>query len=67
MKKLLNNLDTAHYGKLEHSFQLALENLNKQLILQMEGIQELNEICTLLLKIKELDSFFKFLCAFIYI
>ncbi|MFA1819464.1 MerR family DNA-binding transcriptional regulator [Virgibacillus oceani] len=41
MKRLLNNLDTQNYGKIEHSFQLALENLDIQLFLQLKGIEEL--------------------------
>lgn len=41
MKKLLNDLDTQNYDKIEHSFQLALENLNNQLFLQLKGIVEL--------------------------
>ncbi|MDA7025453.1 MerR family transcriptional regulator [Bacillus sp. CLL-7-23] len=41
MKDLLNDLDTPHYGKIERSFQLALENLNNQLLLQFTGITEL--------------------------
>lgn len=41
MKKLLNNLDTQNYDKIERSFQLALENLNNQLLLQLKGIAEL--------------------------
>lgn len=41
MKSLLNNLDNQNYDKVERSFQLALENLNNQLMLQMKGIAEL--------------------------
>jgi DNA-binding transcriptional MerR regulator len=41
MKKLLNDLDTQNYDKIERSFQLALENLNNQLLLQLKGIAEL--------------------------
>ncbi|MFC7680211.1 MerR family transcriptional regulator [Paenibacillus sp. GCM10028914] len=40
MKKLLNDLDTQNYGRIEHSFQLALEKLNNQLLFQMKGIAE---------------------------
>jgi len=41
MKSLLNNLDTQNYDKVERSFQLALQNLNNQLVLQLKGITEL--------------------------
>jgi DNA-binding transcriptional MerR regulator len=41
MKKLLNDLDTQNYDKIEQSFQVALENLNNQLLLQLKGIAEL--------------------------
>lgn len=41
MKSLLDDLETLHYGKIERSFQLALENLNNQLLLQFKGIEEL--------------------------
>lgn len=41
MKSLLDDLETLHYGKIECSFQLALENLNNQLLLQFKGIEEL--------------------------
>ncbi|SFH97015.1 MULTISPECIES: MerR family transcriptional regulator [unclassified Bacillus (in: firmicutes)] len=41
MKKLLNELNTQNYNKIECSFQLALENLNDQLLLQFKGIAEL--------------------------
>lgn len=41
MKRLLNNLDTQNYEKNERSFQLALENLSNQLLLQLKGITEL--------------------------
>lgn len=41
MKGLLNDLDTQNYNKIEHSFQLALENLNHQLLDQLKGIAEL--------------------------
>ncbi|MDA1762689.1 MerR family DNA-binding transcriptional regulator [Bacillus cereus] len=41
MKSLLDDLETLHYGKIERSFQLALENLNTQLLLQLKGIEEL--------------------------
>ncbi|MDH6670055.1 DNA-binding transcriptional MerR regulator [Paenibacillus sp. LBL] len=41
MKKLLNDLDTQNYGNIKRSFQLALENLNNQLLLQLKGITEL--------------------------
>jgi len=41
MKSLLNNLDTQNYDKVERSFQLALQNLNNQLVLQLKGIAEL--------------------------
>lgn len=41
IKKLLNDLDTHNYDKIEYSFQLALENLNNQLSFQLKGIAEL--------------------------
>ncbi|NWL89426.1 MULTISPECIES: MerR family transcriptional regulator [unclassified Paenibacillus] len=41
MKELLNDLDVQSYDKIERSFQLALENLNRQLLDQMKGIAEL--------------------------
>ncbi|PEC16455.1 MerR family DNA-binding transcriptional regulator [Bacillus thuringiensis] len=41
MKSLLDDLETLHYGTIERSFQLALENLNNQLLLQFKGIEEL--------------------------
>ncbi|WP_144502279.1 MerR family DNA-binding transcriptional regulator [Bacillus thuringiensis] len=41
LKSLLDDLETLHYGKIERSFQLALENLNNQLLLQFKGIEEL--------------------------
>ncbi|PGL14847.1 MerR family transcriptional regulator [Bacillus cereus] len=41
MKSLLDDLERLHYGKIERSFQLALENLNNQLLLQFKGIEEL--------------------------
>ncbi|WP_445477645.1 MerR family transcriptional regulator [Lysinibacillus irui] len=41
MKKLLNDLDSQHFDKIERSFQLALENLNNQLLHQLKGIEEL--------------------------
>ncbi|ADH09277.1 MerR family DNA-binding transcriptional regulator [Bacillus thuringiensis] len=41
MKSLLDDLETLHYGKIERSFQLALENLNNQLLLQFKGMEEL--------------------------
>lgn len=41
MKQLLNDLDTQSYDKMERSFQLALENLNNQLLFQFLGITEL--------------------------
>lgn len=41
MKSLLYELDTQDYGKIEHSFQLALQNLNNQLLNQLKGIAEL--------------------------
>ncbi|PFO86268.1 MerR family transcriptional regulator [Bacillus cereus] len=41
MKSLLDDLETLQYGKIERSFQLALENLNNQLLLQFKGIEEL--------------------------
>ncbi|MEC0555659.1 MerR family transcriptional regulator [Bacillus haynesii] len=41
MKSLLHELDTQDYGKIEHSFQLALQNLNNQLLNQLKGIAEL--------------------------
>lgn len=40
MKQLLHDLDTQDFIKIEHSFQLALENLDKQLELQFLGIAE---------------------------
>lgn len=40
MKSLLDDLETLHYGKIERSFQLALENLDNQLLLQLKGIGE---------------------------
>ncbi|HWO96433.1 MAG TPA: MerR family DNA-binding transcriptional regulator [Bacillus sp. (in: firmicutes)] len=40
-KKLLHDLDTQSYGKIERSFQIALENLNEQLFLRFQGIKEL--------------------------
>lgn len=41
MKSLLDDLETLPYGKIERSFQLALENLNTQLLLQFKGMEEL--------------------------
>lgn len=41
MKKLLTDLDAENYNNIEQSFQLALENLNHQLFLQMKGIAEM--------------------------
>ncbi|PFR38337.1 MerR family DNA-binding transcriptional regulator [Bacillus cereus] len=41
MKSLLDDLETLQYGKIERSFQLALENLNNQLLLQFKAIEEL--------------------------
>ncbi|PGE12626.1 MerR family transcriptional regulator [Bacillus pseudomycoides] len=41
MKKLLNELNTQNYNKIERSFQLALENINEQLFLQFKGIAKL--------------------------
>lgn len=41
MKSLLDDLETLLYGKIERSFQLALENLNTQLLLQFKGMEEL--------------------------
>lgn len=41
MKSLLDDLETLPYGKIERSFQLALENLNNQLLLQFKGMEEL--------------------------
>ena len=41
MKGLLNDLDTQNYDKIERSYQLALENLNHQLLDQLKGIAEL--------------------------
>lgn len=41
MKTLLNDLDTQNYDKIERSFQLALENLNNQLLLQLKAVAEL--------------------------
>ncbi|WNS44721.1 MerR family DNA-binding transcriptional regulator [Paenibacillus sp. MMS20-IR301] len=40
MKSLLNNLDTQDNEQIEQSFQLALENLNKRLVIQFKGIAE---------------------------
>lgn len=41
MKILLNDLDTENYDKIERSFQVALENLNNKLLLQLKGIAKL--------------------------
>lgn len=41
MRKLLDELDAQNYDRIERSFQLALENLNKQLHLRFTGIAEL--------------------------
>jgi DNA-binding transcriptional MerR regulator len=41
MKQLLNEIDTPGYEKVERSFQLALKNLDKKLMLQFKGIAEL--------------------------
>lgn len=41
IKRLLNDLETQDYDKIERSFQLALENLNHQLWDQLKGIAEL--------------------------
>ncbi|MBD8025039.1 MerR family DNA-binding transcriptional regulator [Ureibacillus sp. Re31] len=41
MKILLNDLDTGNYDKIERSFQVALENLNNKLLLQLKGIAKL--------------------------
>ncbi|MEH7356865.1 MerR family transcriptional regulator [Neobacillus drentensis] len=43
MKQLLDDFDTQSYVKIERSFQLALENLNNQLLLQFKGITELTK------------------------
>lgn len=40
MKSLINNLDTQDNEDIERSFQLALEKLNNQLMLQFKGIAE---------------------------
>lgn len=41
MKHLLNNLETQHFEQVERSFQLALQQLNSQLMKQFSGIAEL--------------------------
>ncbi|MBU5351656.1 MerR family transcriptional regulator [Paenibacillus barcinonensis] len=41
VKKLLNDIDTQKYDKIERSFRLALEKLNNQLFFQLKGIAEL--------------------------
>ena len=43
MKQLLEDLDTQSHIKIERVFQLALENLNNQLLLQFKGITELTK------------------------
>jgi len=43
MKQLLKDLDTHSYVKIEGNFQLTLENLNNQLVLQFRGITELTK------------------------
>ncbi|MGE7718422.1 MerR family DNA-binding transcriptional regulator [Priestia megaterium] len=43
MKQLLEDLDTQSHIKIERTFQLALENLNNQLLLQFKGITELTK------------------------
>ncbi|MFP7737280.1 MerR family transcriptional regulator [Priestia aryabhattai] len=43
MKQLLEDLDTQSHIKIERAFQLALENLNNQLLLQFKGITELTK------------------------
>lgn len=40
MRNLLHNLDNQNNEKIEGSFQVALENLNKKLTLQFKGIAE---------------------------
>jgi len=41
MKHLLNDLETQHFEQVERSFQLALQQLNSQLMKQFSGIAEL--------------------------
>lgn len=41
MKVLLDELDSRHFSEVERSFELALHNLDRLLILQMEGAAEL--------------------------
>lgn len=41
MKQLLNDFNSQSYVKIERSFQLALDNINNQLLLQFRGITEL--------------------------
>jgi DNA-binding transcriptional MerR regulator len=41
MKNILNDIDTQNYDKIERSFQLAMESLNNQLLLQLKGIAQL--------------------------
>lgn len=41
MKQLLDEIDISGYEKIEHSFQLALKNLDNKLMLQFKGITEL--------------------------
>lgn len=48
MKKLLNDLDSANYNKIERSLQFALEKLNGQLFFQLKGIEELMKYVHLL-------------------
>jgi len=40
MKELLNNLDLQHYDKIECSFQVALENMDNQLMKYLQFYQE---------------------------
>ncbi len=41
MKQLLNEIDTPGYEKIEHSFRLALKNLDNKLMIQFKGTSEL--------------------------
>lgn len=41
MKQLLNEIDAPGYEKIEHSFRIALKNLDDKLLIQYKGITEL--------------------------
>ncbi|HFD7491143.1 TPA: MerR family transcriptional regulator, partial [Staphylococcus aureus] len=41
MKQLLNEIDIPSYEKVEHSFRLALKNLDNKLMNQFKGVTEL--------------------------